>query len=67
MVVRVIKAPGAIHYSSITEWGNLYQKLEHAFDETGDQVFVDSAFSKGHYPFLIKAAQDETATSSAGE
>ena len=34
------------------------QKVEEAYEKHGATCVVDSAFSKGDYPFLIKSAQD---------
>ena len=36
----------------------MYQKLEETFENHGATCVVDSAFSKGDNPFLIKSAQD---------
>lgn len=67
VIACVINAPGNMHDSCIAEWGSLYERLEEAFDRTGGRVVVDSAFSRGNYPFLIKSAQDEQGASTALE
>ncbi len=36
----------------------MYRKLETAFEQSGGRCLVDSAFSKGEYPFLIKSSPD---------
>ncbi|KAE9159250.1 hypothetical protein PF004_g31610 [Phytophthora fragariae] len=56
-----LNAPGAMHDSLIAEWGGVYEKLEHVYETTGARCVVDSAFSKGDYPFLIKSARDHLA------
>lgn len=56
-----INAPGSMHDSLIAEWGGVYSKLERVYEQTGARCVVDSAFSKGDYPFLIKSAQDHLA------
>lgn len=59
VIACVLNVSGAMHDSSIVEWGNLYGP-EEAYLHSGGQVVVYSAFSKGNYQFLIKYAQDET-------
>lgn len=58
IVICALNAPGAMHDSLIAEWGGVYEKLTDVFERTGARCVVDSAFSKGDYPFLIKSAQD---------
>lgn len=53
-----INAPGSMHDSVIAEWGGVYEKLDAHFRQHGGRCVVDSAFSKGHFPFLIKSLQD---------
>ncbi|CDF36841.1 unnamed protein product [Chondrus crispus] len=53
-----VNAPGAMHDSTIADWGNIYKKLQDVYDRTGGRCVVDSAFSKGNHPFLIKSSQD---------
>lgn len=60
IIACAINAPGSMHDSQIAEWGGVYEKLEQCFNVHGGRVVVDSAFSQGQYPFLIKSAQDET-------
>lgn len=62
-----LNAPGAMHDSVIANWGKVYDKLEVAFDRTGARCVVDSAFSKGYFPFLIKSSQDMPTTSNFGD
>ena len=47
--------PGSVHDSMIAEMGNVYNKLEKVYEQTGGKCTVDSAFSKRTYPFLIKS------------
>jgi len=58
VVACAFNAPGSMHDSTIAEWGSIYEKLKNAFERTGGTCVVDSAFSRGRYPFLIKSAQD---------
>ena len=44
IVAMVVNAPGSFHDSVIFEYGDLYEKLENLFDETGVRSVVDSAF-----------------------
>ena len=53
-----LNAPGSIHDSQLAEWGQVYTKLEKTFDETGGKVVMDSAFSKGNYPYIVKSGQE---------
>jgi hypothetical protein len=45
-VIRIcgLNAPGTMHDSTLVDYGNVYEKLEAVFDETGGKVVVDSAF-----------------------
>lgn len=54
-----VNAPGNMHDSCIAEWGAVYDSMQAMYKSTGGRVVVDSAFSRGNYPFLIKSAQDE--------
>lgn len=47
--------------SSITDWENMYSKLEGIYPDTSSQVVVNSALFNVHYSCLIKSAKDETA------
>lgn len=61
-------APGVMHNSVLAEWGNVYAKLEHCFEEFGGKYVVDSAVCREVYPFFIKSAQDlGTSATSAHE
>ena len=50
--------PGSMHDSSVAEAGKVYEKLVNVFDSFVGMCTVDSAFSKGNYPFLIKSQTD---------
>lgn len=52
-----LNAPGALHDSTVAEYGGVYQKLQSIFDRTGGKVLVDSAFSRANNDFLIKSSQ----------
>jgi len=60
-------APGSMHDSAIAEWGSIYQKLEDVYERTGGTCVVDSAFSRGQYPFLIKSSQNLPDTAVSAE
>lgn len=64
VIVCAFNTPGAMHESTIAEWGSIYSKLEHVYNKTGGTFVVDSAFSRGYYPFLIKSAQELPLTNS---
>ena len=57
-ITCALNAPGAMHDSSIADWGGVYRKLETIFNACGGRCVVDSAFAKGQFPFLIKSSQD---------
>jgi hypothetical protein len=57
----VLNAPGSWHDSSIADFGGLYRKLEILFHQYGAKTVIDSAFSRGNYPFLIKSSSEEKA------
>lgn len=52
-----LNAPGALHDSTVSEYGGVYEKLEQVYERCGGKVLVDSAFSRGNYEFLIKSSQ----------
>lgn len=60
VIACAYNCPGSFHDSTVAEWGGVYDKLEDMFARTGGKCVVDSAFSRGMHPFLIKSAQDET-------
>lgn len=62
VIACAINAPGSIHDSIVAEGGRVYEKLEEVLNRTGGTCVVDSAFSRGHYPFLVKSSQDMPAT-----
>ena len=39
--------------------GDIYDKLEKVYDETGLKFVIDSAFASGTYKFFIKSLQDD--------
>ena len=57
--ITTYNMPGCIHVSTIAEWGNTYQKLEHVFETLGGKCTVDSAFSKKRYWFLVISSQTD--------
>ena len=67
IIVCALNAPVSMHDLTVSEWGGLYEKLENGYNLHSGRCVVDSAFSRGHYPFLITSAQDETRPESAEE
>ena len=61
IVVAGINAPGAWHDSTIAEYCDVYVKLEAVFELCSARTVIDSAFSHGRYPFLIKSANETNA------
>ncbi len=57
IVACSINNPVNVHDSQVAEHGGVYGKLEEQFVITGGKGVVDSAFSLGRYPFLIKSCQ----------
>lgn len=58
VIACAINAPGSMHDSQVAEWGGIYEKLALLYERDGARFVVDSAFSRGNYPFLIKSSQD---------
>ena len=58
--VCIINCPGSMHDSTMAQYG-VYHKLEQLYKDHGATVVVDSAFSRGAYPFLIKSSQEDPA------
>jgi hypothetical protein len=63
--ICAINAPGAMHYSQIADWGNVYSKLGRVFERHGARCLVDSAFCQVQHPFLLKSSQEDSASSDA--
>ncbi len=53
-----LNAPRTMHDSTLADYGNVYEKLEHVFEETGGKVVVDSAFCLANNEFIIKLGQN---------
>ena len=53
-----LNAPGTMHDSTLADYGNVYEKLERVFIETGGKVVVDSAFRLANNEFIIKSGQN---------
>ncbi len=53
-----LNAPGTMHDSTLADYGNVYEKLERVFIETGGKVVVDSAFRLANNDFIIKSGQN---------
>jgi len=50
---------GCCHDSTIADWGEVYTKLVIIYEKAGLKFVIDSAFTSGTYPFLIKSLQDD--------
>jgi hypothetical protein len=53
-----LNAPGTMHNSTLADYGNVYEKLEKVFLDTGGKVVVDSAFRLASNDFIIKSGQN---------
>jgi len=51
--------PGCCHDSTIADWGDIHDKLERVYEDTGLKFVIDSAFASGSYEFLIKSWQND--------
>lgn len=56
--IAFMNCPGATHDSTVSEWGDIYNKLERVFEETGGICCVDSAFRMRNCPYIIKSSQN---------
>lgn len=65
IIACTTNAPGSMHDSQICDWGGLYEKMEDAFNITGDKVVVDSDFCRENHEYLIKSAQEESTADGA--
>lgn len=63
IIMCAFNALGAMHESTVGEWSKIWKKLENIYTQTGGRSVVDSALSRGEYPFLIKLSQDPLASS----
>jgi hypothetical protein len=50
-----LNAPCTMHDSTLANHGNVYEKSEAVFDETGGKVVVNSAFYVANNNFIIKS------------
>ena len=53
---------GSFHDSTIADWGSMYTKLQHIYEDSGTngRCVVDSAFCKKKFvPYLIKSSQPD--------
>lgn len=56
--IAFMNVPGATHDSTVADWGDIYNKLERVYDETGAICTVDSAFRMRNAPYIIKSSQN---------
>lgn len=50
---------GCCHDSSVTNWGELYIKLERVYSETGLKFVKDSVFASINVGYFIMSSQDD--------
>lgn len=55
IIACALNAPGSFHDSTVASYGDIYERLESVFNNTGGKCVVDSAFCRTRYPFLIKS------------
>jgi len=67
IIACAINAPGCLHDSTIAGYGDIYDKLEEAYNRTGGKCVVDSAFARARYPFLIKSGTQASASARNAE
>jgi hypothetical protein len=53
-----LNSPGTMHDSTLANDGNVYEKLEKVFEETGGKVVVDLTFCLANNDFITKSGQD---------
>ena len=51
--------PGCSHDSTVADWGDIYDKSEAVYNNTGLKFVIDSAFSTVNHDFVIKSSQDD--------
>ncbi len=56
--IAFMNCPGATHDSTVSEWGDIYNKLERVFEEIGGICCVDLAFRMRNCPFIITSLQN---------
>jgi hypothetical protein len=56
-----LNAPGTMGDSTLADYGNVYEKLERVFNETGGKVVLASAFRLASNDFIIKSGQNVSA------
>jgi hypothetical protein len=54
--IAYFNAPGGVHDSQVAMWENIYDELEPAYNDTGLQCIIDSAFGKVKRMNLIKSS-----------
>jgi hypothetical protein len=56
--IAFFNVPGSIHNSQVAEMGQIYWKLEKAYEKTGGKCCVDLAFSNADRQYIYKSCQD---------
>jgi hypothetical protein len=67
IIACVLNCPGSMHDSELASFGNVYDKLQSAYDDHGGICVMDSAFCARGKPFVLKSVQDINAGGSATE
>jgi hypothetical protein len=59
-IIRIcgLNAPGTMDESTLADYGNVYEKLEHVFKETGGKVVVNLACCLANNEFVIKSGEN---------
>ena len=61
--IAFFNIPGSVHDSQVTEFGNIYNKLEKVYLLTGAKCYIDSAFGKVSREYFYKSCQDHVGSS----
>jgi DDE superfamily endonuclease len=57
IIFAVINAPGSVHDSTLSEWGNFYYLLNKIYERTGGKCCMDSAFAAKNNPAVIRSSE----------
>ena len=67
IIACALNAPGFLHDSTVSTYGDVYEKLEEMYNRTGGTCVVDSAFCRSRYLFLIKSSAENDSDASTIE
>jgi DDE superfamily endonuclease len=65
IIFALINAPGSVHDSTLSVWGNLYQLLNQIHKQSGGKCCMDSAFAAKGNPAVIPSSEDLSLVRSA--